>query len=101
MLAVEVAFDEVRSLLTAAQISQQVFLQLVDIRSAFSSNGVGLDVLVEKFIRVEFGAVGWKREEFDSVGVRFDPRLHLLRLVNRVTVKNQKDLLLHAFHQSR
>ena len=59
----EVTADFLRPALGAPQEAPHVSYQRLFVTGAFPSHGVGLDVLVQKLVRVELGAVPGRKNE--------------------------------------
>ena len=92
MLFFKIAFHDVGLLLRAAEIRADVGDHLGLMAGATPAQGVALDVLVEKFVRVQLRTVARKKEEVDVTATFLNPALHLLRLVHRMAVGDQEDL---------
>lgn len=52
-----------------------------------------LDVMVEEFVGVEIGAVGWQQDQAVFFGLLRQPTLHRARLLYRMGVHNQINIL--------
>lgn len=91
MRPTEVALYFLRPMLSAPKKSSDVAYQLRLSPWALPPYGVGLDILIEQFVRVEMRTVSRKEINPDSPGMLY-PTYHRLRKMNGVTVDNQKDL---------
>ena len=87
---VEVALYFLRPMLSAPEKSSDVACQLPLCPRALPPNGVGFDILIEQFVRVELRAVSRKKVNSDSPGMPY-PTYNILRKMDRVPVDNQKD----------
>jgi len=77
-------------MLSAPEESSDVACQLPLCPRSLPPYSVGLDILIEQFVRVELGTVSWKKVNPDSPGMPY-PAYNLLRKMNRMPVDNQKD----------
>ena len=85
MFLVEVAAHLGRLFLGAAQTSAQ---RLDHVRFVFGAlaAGVGLDVLVQQLVRVEFGTVPRQKEQRDAALLRRQLALDPFPMMHRVTI---------------
>ena len=56
------------------------------------ANRIGLEIMVEQFIWIEFGTVRRQEDELYLVSVLVGPQTDLFGAVNRVAIKDQIDL---------
>ena len=89
MFFLEVLLDNVRLALAASKVASEALYHLRLIPRAASANRIGLHILVEQLIRIQFGTVAWQEEYPYSVGVLVQPALQLCRPMDRVAVDNE------------
>ncbi len=76
--------------LRTPEIVPNVFYKFFFVSWALSPYRIGLDILVEQFIRVEFRTVSWQEKEADLLLVARDPTICSGRHMHRMLIHNQK-----------
>ena len=95
--------DDMRLLLTTMKMTAQAgdYLRFVG-RSALAQ-GVGLGILIEQFIRVQFRAVAGQPNQAQAFDIFSDEQLRRCRPMHRVSIDDQVDLAVdlfeHALHE--
>lgn len=95
----EVAPDLLRSVLGAPEEAADVADQLPLGPWALTPHGVGLDVLVEEFVRVELGAVAGQEVEPDPSRPAPHPACHGLGDMHGVPIHDHEDLPVSLAHE--
>src|SRR5258708_7391636 len=75
------------------EVSTNVVHHLLDVDGTHTAQRVGLHILVQQFIGIQFRTVRRQEENPDLLTVLCQPTSHRSRLVHRVTIYNQKHLL--------
>lgn len=89
---VEVAFDLLRPSLSAPEIASYVSHELPLVARTLASHRVGLDVLVEEFVRIEVRAVAGQEEQAEARVMTPHPPLDLGGHVHGMLVDDEKYL---------
>src|SRR3990172_7556853 len=92
MRLTEIASDLVRPPLGAPEEAPDIARQLPEVARPLAPHRVGLDVLVEKFVRVEMGAVPRQEEQANPPPMVLDPPLCIRGDVCGMGVKDEEDL---------
>ena len=92
MLFLEQVPNDMRLLLAAMEMAAQAGNHLRLVGWPTLAQGVGLDVLVEQFVRVQFRAVAGQPDQAQSLGVFSDELLCRRRPMHRVSIHDQVEL---------
>src|SRR5579872_4985757 len=76
--------------LSDVQVGAQVTHHLVDICRTDAAEGVGLYILVQQLIRIQFRTVRGQAEYPDLFSALGEPAAHRSRLVHRMAIDNEK-----------
>ncbi len=94
------AFDNFRLLLRGTQISPDIGLHLLAALGPAPPHCVLFDVVVQKLVRIQFGAVGRQRDQSDLLAMLLRPLPHLRRVMHWMAVDDQIDPAPGAPHQA-
>ena len=92
MLFLEQIPNDLRLLLAAMEMAAQAGDHLRLVGRSTLAQGVGLDVLVEQLVGVQFGAVAGQPDQAQSLGVFSDELLRRRRPMHRVPIHDQVEL---------
>jgi hypothetical protein len=87
----ELVLDQAGPALRDAQIGQATAHHLRQIQRADAAQGVGLQVFVEQFVRIQFGTVWRQPENQDWRSMLGQSSAHRARLMDRMAIQAQKD----------
>jgi len=90
MLPVEILLNNRGPSLTAPQVAPDIFDQLGFVLCSASADGVALDVLIQKFVRIQFRAVARQEKQSDGLLSFFDPIKNSSGSMYRVPVNDQE-----------
>lgn len=86
----EVFLDDVRFSLPAAEVTPGIGQQLLFVTGAAPAQGIGLDILVQQFIRIQLRTVTWQEKQTDPVFMNLQPIPNLSRPMHGMAIHNQK-----------
>ena len=90
MLPVEILLNNRGPSLAAPQVAPDIFDQLSLVLCPASADGVALDVLVQKFVGIQFRAVPRQKKQTDGFLALFDPIKNNSGAMYRVSINNQE-----------
>ena len=90
MLPVEILLNNRGPSLAAPQVAPDIFDQLGLVSCPTSADGVALDVLIQKFVRIQFRAVARQEKQPDGLLSFFDPIKNSSGSMYRMSVNNQE-----------
>ena len=89
----KIIFDNLRSMLRTSQIRPNLPHHFRLVLRTISTYCIGLDILIEKFVRIQLRTVSRKVEQLNSFSIPIHPAFDLSGTMNRMTIYNQKNLL--------
>jgi len=96
----EVVLDDARLPLRASEVGANGVRHLPEIPGTLAPHRVGLDVLIQKLVGVEIGAVPWEPEDADAISSLREPSLDVPRPVHGMTINDQEDRTLRVAQQT-
>jgi hypothetical protein len=96
----KIAFDKIGTALSTAKIASDIRNHFLLIMWPMSADGIALDVLSEKLVRVEFRTVRWKIHSTNMIGICLQPSADALCTVYGMIVNDQIHLSLVLSHQA-
>ena len=96
----KIIFDNLRLMLRTSQIRPNLPHHFRLVLGTISTYCIGLDILIEKFVRIQLRTVSRKVEQLNSFSIPIHPAFDLSGTMNRMTIYNQKNLLPVLFDQS-
>ena len=91
--------DNLRSVLSASQIRPNLLQHFRLIVRALPTHRIGLDVLIEKFVRIQLRTVPRQVEQPEVLSMPMNPAFDLSGTMHRMTIHNQKNFLPVLFDQ--
>ena len=92
ILMLEIISDNLRSVLSTSQIRPNLLHHFRLIFRALPTHRIGLDVLIEKFVRIQLRTVPRQVEQPEVLSMPMNPAFDLSGTMHRMTIHNQKDL---------
>ena len=80
-----------RPMLSAPQKFPDIGYQLVSVAGTLASYSIGLDIVIEKFVWIEVGAVTRQEEQSNFLLMSLDPPRYPSRFVHRMSVDNEEN----------
>lgn len=80
-------------MLSASQIRSNLLYHFRSVFGPLSTDGIGLDILVEAFVRIQLRTIAWQVEHPDTFRMGLKPTFDLSRTMHRMTIDDQKHLL--------
>jgi len=88
----KVTRNDVRSVLGAAEVGPNLPHHFFQIEGTLTANCIGLDILIEKLVRIQFGTVGGQEEHTDAVGVAIQPALEFAGAMDGMAIYDEEHL---------
>ena len=85
--------DNLRSVLSASQIRPNLLQHFRLIVRALPTHRIGLDILIEKFVRIQLRTVPRQVEQPEVLSMPMNPAFDLSGTMHRMTIHNQKNFL--------
>ena len=95
----KIIFDNLRSTLRTSQVRPNLAHHFRLILRAISTYCISLDILIEKFVRIQLRTVPRQEEQPNSFSMPIYPAFDLSGTMDRMAIHNQKDFLLVLFDQ--
>ena len=100
VLMFKIISNNLRSVLSTSQIRPNLLQHFRLIVRALPAHRIGLDVLIEKFVRIQLRTVPRQVEQPEVFSMPMNPAFDLSGTMHRMTIHNQKDFLPVLFYQS-
>src|SRR3989337_1886602 len=100
VLFVKVGTDDVGAALSRPQIGPDAADQFGLVDRTAAADGVGLDVLIQEFVRIQLRAVARKEEHPNLRRTAREPAGYRSGPVDRMTIHDEKNPTLHLAHQA-
>lgn len=83
---------DVRLSLGASEVETNIANHLWLVLGSLATYGIGLDILIEQFVRIQLGTIVREKEQADVTPMSLDPPFDFARTMHRMTIYDQKDL---------
>ncbi len=88
----KVTCDDVRSVPGAAEVGPNLPYHFFRVVGTLTANRIGLDILIDKLVRIQFRTVRGQEEHTDAVGLANQPALELAGAMDGMVIHDEEHL---------